>query len=98
MNHYPHSRWQPVIGVAAVVASAVTLAVTVVLPAKVTVEAAFNAPVIAKGETNPAAIPVSLGHIEVVARRPASVVKASNVTPTALETTKQSCPAQRHQA
>jgi len=97
MNHYSQSRWQPVIAVAAVVASAMTLAVTVILPANVHVEPASDAPVMAKRDANGDAIAVELGRIEVVAKRPGSVVKASDVTPTALETPKP-CVAPERQA
>lgn len=90
MNHYPHNRWQPVIAVAAVVASVVTMAVAVVLPAQVTVGPGSDAAVIANREASPAAIPVSLGRIEVVAQRPlAPSTKASFAAPTELVTTKQ---------
>jgi hypothetical protein len=94
MNHYPQSRRQPLIAVAAVVASAATLAMTVILPATMTVQPAHDTAVVAKREAPSAAAPVSLGRIEVVAQRLAPIVKTSSVTPTAMETTKP-CPAPR---
>ncbi len=85
MNRYPHHRWSPVFGFAAVAATAVTLAVAVVAPARMDANRDVES-VLAKREARPAQVDVRVERIDVVASRPAVVV-AKPIVPTALADT-----------
>jgi hypothetical protein len=90
MNRYPHNPLAPVFAFGAVLATVVTMAIAIVLPATMNVQPGTDAAVLAKYTPKPAEVTVEIERIEVVAAPSAAAHdRAASVVVPALVATKE---------